>query len=179
MASVTIRYARAFADVVIDQRLDLDAIRRELRAAVELMESSHDLRRVLENPAIPREQKVRLLDAICQRTGFATAVRNFLAVLAENGRIALLGRIAEQVELELNERLGYTDAAITSARELSAEERRSLETEIHRLTGKKPLTRYAVDPSVIGGAVVRLGSVIYDGSVRGQLRRMREQLAEA
>jgi F-type H+-transporting ATPase subunit delta len=179
MASVTSRYSRAFADVVIDLKLDPNQARTELRSIVELLQQSIELQRVWDNPAIPHDQKLRVLDGIAQRAGLVTPVRNFIAVIIEHRRIRLLPQIAKQFEAELNERLGFIDAEITSARELSPQERQALEQQVARMTGRTVRAQYATDSNVIGGAVVKVGSTVYDGTVRGQLQRIREQLAEA
>jgi len=177
MAGVSIRYARAFADVIADKRLDADATLGELSQVVGLVNESAELRTVLESPAIPAEQKHKLIEAIAQRAGFSTPVRNFLAVIVDHRRVALLGEIAQQVRAELNQRLGIADAEVTSARELGDDERRELESRLIASTGRKVRAHYQVDPTVLGGAVVRIGSTIYDGSVRGQLRKLKEELS--
>ncbi|MFB3915248.1 MAG: ATP synthase F1 subunit delta [Terriglobales bacterium] len=177
MASVTSRYARAFADVVIDLKLDPTQVREELRSMVEVVGANPDLRRVWESPAVPQEQKLKLLDALVARAGLVSPVRNFLAVLIDHGRMAMLAEIATQFEAELNQRLGIAEAEVTSARELSREERAALEEQLARVTGMKVRASYVLDRNLLGGAVVRVGSTIYDGSLRGQLRRMKEQLS--
>ncbi|HVZ17266.1 MAG TPA: ATP synthase F1 subunit delta [Terriglobales bacterium] len=177
MAAVTSRYARAFADVVFDSKLDVNVVKQQLHAILGLMGESVDLARVWENPSIPAGQKRNLLDAIGARVGLLKQVRNFLAVLIDHQRIMLLDHIVRQFEHELNERLGFAEAKITSARELSPEERRELELQITNLTGKRVLANYQTDSKLIGGAVVRIGSTIYDGSVRGQFEKIREQLS--
>ena len=179
MAAVTSRYARAFADVVLEKRLPTSKVMRELQFLCDTLDSSLELRRVWENPAIPAEQKRGLLDAIVAREGLSHLVRNFAAVLIDHRRIAQLDQIVRQFEQEMNQRQGLAEADITSARELSAEERTALEARIERLTGKKVCARYATDRGLLGGAVVKVGSTIYDGSVRGQLHKMKEQLSGA
>jgi F-type H+-transporting ATPase subunit delta len=179
MASVISSYARAFADAVIDLKLDPNQVRGEMRGMLEMLEQSRDLERVWENPAIPHDQKLKLLDAVAQRAGLTKAVRNFLAVIIDHRRIRMLPAIAKQFEAELNDRLGFIDAAITSARELSVQERQGLELQVARMTGRTVRAQYSTDPAVLGGAVVQIGSTVYDGSVRGQLHRIREQLTEA
>lgn len=177
MASVTSRYARAFADVVLDLRLDVGQVREELRAVVDVVNSNPSLKTVWESPAIPHDQKIGLLDAVSQQMGLVSAVRNLVAVVIDHGRISVLFQIARQFEAELNRRLGLAEAEITSSRELTPEEKRTLEVQIARMTGKQVQAQYSRDANIIGGAVVKIGSTIYDGSVRGQLRRMKEQLS--
>ena len=177
MASVASTYARAFADVVLSARLDANRAIGGLRRISELLAESEDLRRVWENPAVPAEQKRRLLDAIVHQDGIERHVRNLVAVLIDHRRIQFLERITRQLEKELDARLGFAEAQITSARPLGAAEKREFEAQVGKLTGKKVRARYGEDASLLGGAVVRLGSTIYDGSVKGQLERLKQALS--
>jgi F-type H+-transporting ATPase subunit delta len=177
MASVASTYARAFADVVFSAHLDADRSIAELRTIASLLSESSDLRRVWENPAIPADQKRRVLDGIAQRDGIPTQVRNLVAVLIDHRRVHFLEPIIAQLEKELDARLGFAEAQITSARELGDAEKREFEAQVGQLTGKKVRARYAHDASLLGGAVVRVGSTIYDGSVKGQLERIKEAIS--
>ncbi len=176
MASVVGVYARAFADVAVGDKLDATRMMQELRAFEALLAESDPLRRVLDNPSIPGDRKRAVLDAIVQREGLSRQVRNFIAVLTNNRRLSLFSEILKQVQQELDERLGFADAEVTSARELTSSEKQMLESEIALLTSKRVRARYQRDASLLGGAVVQVGSTIYDGSVKGQLERIREQL---
>jgi F-type H+-transporting ATPase subunit delta len=177
MASVASTYARAFADVVLSKKLDAQRATGELRQIAELLAESADLRRVWENPAIPAEQKRGLLDAIAQRGGIEKAVRNLVAVLIDHHRVKYLGAVIQQLEKELDARLGFAEAQITSVRELADAEKRGLETEVAKLTGKKVRAKFGQDASLLGGVVVRIGSTVYDGSVKGQLEKIREAIS--
>jgi F-type H+-transporting ATPase subunit delta len=177
MAVVTSRYARAFADVVLEHRLDPRKTEEELRSIADLLASSPELRTIWENPSVTAQQKHAVLDAIVGRIGASRMVRNFLALLIDNRRIAALPEILRQFSLELNERLGLTEAEVTSARQLAPEEQRALEAQVARITGRKVRARYSTDPAVLGGAVVKVGSTVYDGSIRGQLQRLKEALS--
>jgi len=177
MAAVNSRYARAFAEVVLEQKLDAGKVVAELRSLVELVKASPQLRAVWENPAVPGEQKRSLLDAIAKRAAVSRPVRNFLAVLIDRGRLAALAAIARQFESELNERLGFVEAEVASARELSDAEKRALEAQIAEVTGRRVRAHYTRDAALLGGAVIQVGSTIYDGSVKGQLRKLKEALS--
>ncbi len=177
MAAVSSRYARAFADVIVARRLDADQVLAELAQLVEMLHTSHDLRIVWESPAIPAEEKRQLLDVIVQRGGMSQPVRNFAAILIDHRRIAGLGDVARLLRTELNQRLGITEAEVTSARELGDDEKRELETRLAATTGGQVRAQDQTDPAVLGGAVVRVGSTIYDGSVKGQLRKLKEALS--
>jgi F-type H+-transporting ATPase subunit delta len=169
-------YARAFADVVLDKHLDAHRAIGGLRRICALVAESTELRRVWENPAVRAEQKRRLLDAIVHREGIEKPVRNLIAVLIDHRRIPFLTRITDQLEKELDARMGFAEADITSARELGDAEKRALEVQIEKVTGKKIRARFGLDASLLGGAVVRVGSTIYDGSVKGQLEKIREAI---
>jgi F-type H+-transporting ATPase subunit delta len=177
MSAVTSRYARAFVDVVMDGRFDANRVLQELETVSAIARQSEELRKVWESPAIPAEQKRGLLDAIVSKQGILRPVRNFIAVLIDHRRIIMLEQVLKDFQHELDNRLGFAEAEISSARELSEVERRALESQVEKLTGKKIRARYSQDASLLGGAVVRLGSTIYDGSVAGQLERIREQLS--
>lgn len=177
MASVTKTYARALADAVMSRREDAVKVLQEAQSLAQLVAGSKVLRDVWGTPAVPAAQKRAVLDAIVNKIGISRTVRNFVAVLIDHRRISFLAPIVKQFEIELDQRLGFTEAEIRSARELSGEERRALESRVEALTGKKVRARYFRDESVLGGAVVQIGSTIYDGSVKGRLERLREQLA--
>jgi F-type H+-transporting ATPase subunit delta len=177
VASVASTYARAFADVVLGAHLDVGRATAELHAIASLLNESSELRRVWENPAIPADQKRRVLDAIAERDGISKQVRNLVAVLIDHRRVHFLEPIIRQLEKELDARLGFAEADITSARELGEAEKREFEAQVVNLTGKKVRAHYGQDASLLGGAVLRIGSTIYDGSVKGQLQRIREEIS--
>jgi F-type H+-transporting ATPase subunit delta len=177
MAAITNRYARAFADVVMERKLDANKTLADLHILLNLVQGNEDLRKTWDNPSISAGQKHGVLDGIVARLGASREVRNFLAVVIDHRRTSDLDRIVRQVEQELNDRLGFAEAQITSARRLADGEKQTLEHQIQRMTGKSLRARYAEDASLLGGAVVRVGSTIYDGSIQGQLKRLREQIA--
>jgi F-type H+-transporting ATPase subunit delta len=177
VASVASTYARAFADVVLSAHLDANRTVGGLHRIVGLLAESEDLRRVWENPAVPAEQKRSLLDAIVQREEIEKHVRNLVAVLIDHRRVQFLARIVEQLKKELDARMGFAEAHITSARELGDAERQALEAQIEKVTGKKVRAQFGLDATLLGGAVVRVGSTIYDGSVKGQLEKIREAIS--
>jgi F-type H+-transporting ATPase subunit delta len=176
MSAVFSRYARALTDVVFDMKLDATRTVDEVYALSTVFQQNVELRSVWGSPAIPAEQKRSLLDSIVSKMGVSKTVRNFVAVLIDHHRVAALPEIAKQFETELLQRLGMADVDITSSRELNPDERRQMEAEVERMTGKKVRARYAIDRTLLGGAVVRMGSTVYDGSVRGQLQKIKEQL---
>jgi F-type H+-transporting ATPase subunit delta len=145
----------------------------------DVVNSSRELRNVLQNPAVSREQKLKLLDSIIRHIGATKMLRNFLAVLIDHRRIGNIGDVLEQFKRELDRRMGIAEAKVSSVRELSSAERKSLEQQLAAITGKTVRATYSQDASLLGGVLVRVGSTIYDGSVQGRLQRMRQELATA
>jgi F-type H+-transporting ATPase subunit delta len=177
MASVASTYARAFADVILKAHLDVERAVAELRSVATLLNESSYLRQVWENPGIPVEQKRRVLDVITQRDGISKQVRNLVAILIDHRRTHFLNAVIRQLEKELDARMGFAEAEIISTRELDETEKREFEQQVAKATGKKVRAHYGRDASLLGGAVVRVGSTVYDGSVKGQLERMKEAIS--
>jgi F-type H+-transporting ATPase subunit delta len=169
------RYAAALADVALKQQT-ADRVRGDLGEFVEAFLSSADLRNFLETPAVGREAKQKVIETIAERMDLTPAVRNFVHLLVDHHRTELLREIRQAFESELNARLGIAEADVSSARELGAGEKQQLTAALEQRTGKKIEARFREDKSLVGGTVVRVGSTVYDGSVREQLTRLREQL---
>jgi F-type H+-transporting ATPase subunit delta len=176
MSAFAARYARAFADVVLDTKLDSADVERQLTDFAATFAASKDLREVLLNPSIPTSKRVSILDTVNTRIGCGPKVRNFLAVLISHERLAALNEMIEEFRLEMNRRLSISDAEVVTARPLQDQERAKLEREVAELAGTRVNATFRQDKSLIGGAMVRIGSTIYDGSVRGRLERLKERL---
>jgi len=175
LSAVAERYAAALADVAVERK-NSETIKRNLAAFVEAFSSVADLRNALESPALNAEVKRKVIAEVAGKMGLDVAVRNFIYLVVDHRRTEILPEIEEAFLLELNERLGIVEAEVTSAHELNDDEKRQLRTVLEQRTGKKVEARFQIDSALLGGAIVRLGSTIYDGSVRDQLKRLREQL---
>jgi F-type H+-transporting ATPase subunit delta len=175
LSAIAQRYAAALADVALERK-SADAVKRDLAAFVEVFFASADLRNVLESPAVNRDMKRTVIEKVAEKMGMNDAARNFILLLVDNRRTHMLREIEQVFSQELNARLGIAEADVTSPRELSEAEKKELTAALERRTGKKIEARFAQDQSLVGGAMVRVGSTIYDGSVREQLNRLREQL---
>jgi F-type H+-transporting ATPase subunit delta len=169
------RYARALADVVA-RTGDYRRVQEELQDFAAAFRESADLRDVLRTPAVAPQDKTRVLEAIVQRLGTSTIGGNFLRVLLGNYRLALLGEIIAAFQKIANERLGVAQVEIASATELSEAERGALVARFEALTQKRVEVDFRVERNLLGGIEARIGSTVYDGSVRGHLERMRERL---
>ena len=179
MAAIASRYARALVEVILEQRIDGDAARQQLRAMVGAVHESLELRRVWESPAVLAEQKLGVLDAIAGKIGAVKPIRNFMAIIIDHRRLGMLDDIVRIFESELDAQLGFAEVEISSARPLSPQEQREVESRVEGMTGKKVRARYVSNRELLGGVVVRVGDTIYDGSVRGQLEKMRQELSTA
>ena len=177
MAAFAARYATAFLEVVTAARLDTAAIDRQLGDFLATWNGSAELREFFVYPAIPATQKVGFLDTLNRKLGLRKELRNLLAVLISNDRIGSVGEVAAVYRRLLQEQLGIRQAEIVTARELSAAERNALVAEIGKLAGARVEASFKLDAAILGGTVVRIGSTVYDGSVRGRLDRLKEALA--
>jgi len=179
MASYASRYAQAFADVIFEEQLQAKDVERQLADFGAAWHESRPLREFFLDPSFPVEQKVEFLDKLNAKLRMAQQTRNFVAVLIRNDRLAGFDEIAAEFRREVNQRLGIAEAKVISARKLDVEERSNLEKQIAALTGSQVEAQYEEDSSLLGGAIVQVGSTVYDGSVRGRLEGLREVLAES
>lgn len=180
MAVVDLRYARALESVVSQQGRNREDVKRELEDFLSMYRDNAPLREVLGDPSIPQEQKVRVLDALASRSGFSGTVRNFLAVVTSHERLGELREIVESYLQIADKDAGIAEAEVISAHPLDEAGRRVLESGIASMTGGGQVrATYREDAQLLGGAVVKVGSTVYDGSVRGQLEKMRQQLISA
>jgi len=127
-------------------------------------------------PSIARASKHGAIEQLVARMGASRTLRNYLFVIVDQRRAGMLPEIEQAFSALLDARQGITQATVTSAAELTAGERAELDAALAKLTGKKVQPQFHTDPALIGGAVVRIGSTIYDGSVRAQLDRLRARM---
>lgn len=179
LSAVISRYVEALADVVTGSGSVIrpgDAL-EELRAFDTALGSSIALRNALISPSVPASRKRAVVGRIADQLGLSRVIRNFLFVLIDHRRIAEVPQIVPALELVLDQRLGFARAEVASAGELSEAQRSTLNGRLERLTGKRIRMRFTVDQSLIGGVVARLGSTVYDGSLRSRLHGLERRLA--
>ena len=172
------RYARALADVVLDPKSAVAPARAldELRVVRTMLGEAPELKNVLLSPAIPVARKRAVITRLGDEAGFSKIIRNLLFVVINHRRVAALPAIADAFEVALDERLGRVRAYVESAAPLSAAEQEALQAQLARRTGKQVRCEFQVKPDLIGGVTARIGSTIYDGSVRGHLDALRQRL---
>ncbi len=180
---VAARYAAALADVVTagvhaskTPQADPAIITAELRAVDDLIASSNELKIVLASPAVTPSRKRAVMARLLAPMNVSEQVRNFLFVVIDHRRIHELKSMIEAFENLADQRLGFVRADVASASEMPEAQRKALEVQLSRLAGKKTKLRYTTDPSLVAGVVAKVGSIVYDGSVRGQLDRLRLKL---
>jgi len=175
---VASRYAAALVDVVTAPGSTLQGAQaiEQINLVEDAVRQSPQLKAIFQNPAVSAARKRAVIGRIAVQLGLARQIRNFLFVAADRGRISRLSEIREAFEVLLDQRLGFIRADVTSAQPLGDAQRQKLEAQLARLSSKRIRPFYVVDPALVGGVIARVGSTVYDGSVRGQLESLRRKL---
>lgn len=178
--AVASRYARALADLACDPQRGVDPsqVASELAVIQQALDASGELRNILLSPAVPVARKRAVVSRLSEDGGISRLVRNFLFVVVDHRRIGIFDEIREAYQAEIDARLGLIGASIRTARPLGEPRQAAVVSGLENVTGRRIRAHYAVDPELIGGVVVRIGSTIYDGSVRGQLEALRRKLMD-
>lgn len=169
------RYGTALADVVTKSG-ETETVKGELKAWEQLINGNADLQNAVRNPAIPQSSKEKVLEALIQKAKPSRTTGNFLRVLLRNGRLTELTEINDKFAAVLEERSGSVVADVISARDLSGSQQGELKSNLEKLTGKQVKLNFTIDPALIGGVVTRIGSTVYDGSVKTQLENLKEEM---
>lgn len=177
LSVVATRYARALVDVIITDHGSAAQALTDLRTIDAMIAESVSLRNALLSPAVSPPRKRAVIARLLEPLHVSKPVRNFLFVAIDHRRIHQFSSIVEAFEVLLDERLGFVRADVSSAKELTEAQRARLEGQLSRLAGKKAKLRFKTDPGLLAGVVARVGSTVYDGSVRGQLEYLRAKLA--
>ena len=173
------KYANAFAAVAASAGLDVAAAQAQMKDFAATLAESRELREILADPSVPSEQKLSVLDALAERFGMMREVRNFLAVIMDHQRLGQLTEILAEYDRVADTRGGIAEAEVTSAHDLNPDDRAALEQQVAKLAGSRVRIEYKQDPALLGGAVIRIGSTVYDGSVRAQFEQMKQALVSA
>src|ERR1051325_1025401 len=177
MSATTVarRYAEAMADVAIAHNV-VDQTDGELRAFAEMMRQSRELADVFASPVLPQGDKGNVLEALIARARPSAFTANLLRAMLTNHRLPLVPDVYEQYRRLINERRGVVVAEVTTAQPLNAQEQAQLGRRLQALTGKQVEFQFKTDAALIGGVITRIGSVVYDGSVRTQLQEIEQRL---
>lgn len=175
MKSASLQYANALSDIALAQGAGDPAL-RQLIDFREAYAESAELRNFLASPAVDRDAKHGVIEKLVARLGASKIIRNFLFVVADHGRMHILPEIVESFQEVIRKRQGISEAEIQTAIELSTAQKAEFAFTLERMTGQRIEATYSLDPTLLGGAVVRIGDAIYDGSVRNRLNVMRSKL---
>lgn len=178
VTTIANRYARALADV-ITERGETSEVVNELNDFARMMVENPQLREVFASPVIATERKRAVLDEVIARVSPRPTTANFLQLLLSNSRLHDLGQMLRALSRELDARAGVVSAEVTTAREISDQEKTMLQGQLKAATGKDVRLQFRTDPAIIGGVVTRIGSLVYDGSVKNQLAQMKQRLMSA
>ena len=173
--TVARRYATALADVVTKTG-ETNSVKIELKTWEQMINANGDLQNAFGNPAISQVNKEKVLENIIEKTRPTKTAANFLRVLLRNNRLTEIGEINEKFSSVLEERSGAVSAQITSARLLSEAEKAEMQANLSKLTGKSVSLNFETDETLIGGVITRIGSTVYDGSVKTQLEELKQQM---
>jgi F-type H+-transporting ATPase subunit delta len=171
------RYARALFDVALQEKTDLAQVDRDLAAVVEMMKASPDLEAAADRGPVTDAQRKSMMEAVAKAMALTTPVTKMLVLLANSGKLNLVPDMADSFRERLLAHQNIVRAEVTSAAPLSPEKTKALEESLSQATGKKVELSVSVDPDLLGGVVARIGSTVYDGSVKTQLQRMRQEIS--
>lgn len=179
--AIASHYAKALVDMVLDPSSDLMPCQavEQLSSFSSLVHDSSDLRNALMSPAVSRQRKLAVASKLLEALGTHRFIRNFSLVVIRHHRAAEFGEILKAFQILLDERMGIIHADIISAVDLSEQQKRELEEALGEKTKKKIRPAFKIDPSIIGGVTVKIGSEVIDGSLLGQLALLRRRMAGA
>ncbi|HEX6164026.1 MAG TPA: ATP synthase F1 subunit delta [Vicinamibacterales bacterium] len=172
------RYAKALFDVALQEQADLAQIDRDLQAVAEMLKTSPDLELNLSRGSITDAQRQSLMEAIAKAMSLSSPVGKLIVMLGRSGKLDLMPDLEDAFRERLLSHQNVVRAEVTSAAPLSPEKTKALEDSLSKVTGKKVELSVSVDPELLGGVVAKIGSTVYDGSVKTQLQRMRQELVK-
>lgn len=172
------RYAKALFDVALDEKADLAKINQDLVAVAEVVEGNKDLALAAARIGVPDAARKALIEQVADKLGVALQVKKLLVMLTAKRKLVMAKDLAESFQERLLAHQNIVRAEVTSAAPLSPEKQKALAESLSKVTGKKVEVTASVDPELLGGVVARIGSTVYDGSVRTQLAQMRQELVK-
>jgi len=168
------RYAKALFELLTPA--DIGPAKAALRMLAEAFVTSNEFRNLLVSPIFAREQKASVIEKLAARAGCPTMGQRFLAHVVSKNRIAQIREISEALSDLADRSSNRTAVEVSSARPLSEEDCRAISMRLEQITKRSVDLTARVDPALIGGLEIRIHSTVYDGTVRGQLERMRAAL---
>ncbi len=173
--AIATRYAKALAEVVPREE-DSRQVQQEMERFVALLEENPELRQVLTSPAFPLPRRKAVLQAVVAQLKMSQVGSNFLLVLLDNFRLEILPEICDTFHRIVDDRSGMVRVRVMAADHMEKKQQEALRKSFEKLTSRKVELVITHDPSLLGGAVARVGSTVYDGSLKNRLERLREHL---
>jgi len=171
------RYAKAIFELGSSQG-GLDKIGADLRTFAKAMKESPELEQTLTSPALKRSDRRKVVDALLQRLGVVTITRNTVYLLLDGERLSALPMISREIDRMIEAKAGRVAAEVTSAKPLDPTQLSQINAALEKLSGKKVSISTRHDPDLLGGVVAKVGDTVYDGSLRTQLRNLRDELSK-
>ena len=178
VTTIANRYARALADV-ITERGEMNQVVAELNGFASMMAGHDQVRDVFASPVLSADRKRAVLGELLSKMQLRPTSSNFVRLLLDNSRLHNLDQMMRALARELDSRTNIVSAEITTARDISQQEETMLADKLKAATGKQVRLQFRTDPGIIGGVVTRIGSVVYDGSIKSQLAQMKQRLMNA
>ncbi|MBV9015589.1 MAG: F0F1 ATP synthase subunit delta [Alphaproteobacteria bacterium] len=178
VASLAERYAAALFDLA-DEQHALDAVAGDLRELRTMLHESPDLGRLLRSPVLSREEQGKAIEALAERAGLSRLTRHFLGVVAGNRRLFAVPAMIEAYLNQLAERRGEVTAEVTTAQPLSETQQLTLGEQLRRAIGRRVTVDLRVDPGLLGGMILKVGSRMIDGSLKSRLHRLQLAMKSA
>jgi F-type H+-transporting ATPase subunit delta len=171
------RYAKAIFNIGNEQG-GLDKLGADLRTLSAAMKESAELQQVLTSPALRKADRKKVIDALLQRIGVVTTTRNAVYLLLDGERLGSLPMISRELDRMIEDKAGRVSAEVTSAKALDPSQLSQITAALEKLSGKKVSVSSRQDADLLGGVVAKVGDTVYDGSLRTQLRTLRDELSK-
>lgn len=175
--SLARRYAKAIFEIGSSQG-DLTKLGQDIRSLAKAMNESKELGAVLTNPAIRRSDRKKVIDGLLQSIGVQTATRNLVYILLDGERLGSVPGISRALDEMIEAKAGRVTAEIVSAKPLDPSQLSQINAALEKLSGKKVSVTTRQDPELLGGVIAKVGDTVYDGSLRTQLRTLRDELSK-
>jgi F-type H+-transporting ATPase subunit delta len=173
------RYAKALFDVALQEKADLSKIGADLSEFAGVLSANRELALAAERAGVPETARVGIVDQVADKLGASAQVKKLLAMLTRDRKLVLAKDLAEAYQERLLAHQNIVLGELTSAAPIAPATVKAIEDNLSKVTGKKVQLTERVDPALIGGVVARIGSTVYDGSVKTQLERLRHELVES
>ena len=177
-STVVIRYANALMDLAADSKA-VDKVLKDLGELAKMIDSSSDLAAMISSPMIEKAQQQEAMFALAKKAKFQKLTSNFFGVLVQNGRLSALPVVITAFQNEYAKRQGQVSATVTAAQKLSAKQEKELQASLSKVAGSDVVLDIQIDPEILGGLIVKIGSTMIDNSVSRKLVRLKNAMSKS